>query len=194
MNFNKKWLREKVESLSSTITNLDSKREYVGISRNTVLNLIDQIDELKITEEQALNKLAESYPFSADGINAILQAQLAGYSPILTTTFIQPIEPELPVIPQFVADYIEETQRNKRNLRDAFHEIVTRGLDNENAEEWIEDSPDAFARAWLDGYTIEKESVKTRQVLVKFFDNEEYKTELTEDAARELIEFLEAKR
>ena len=66
-------------------------------------------------------------------------------------------EPELPVIPQFVADYIEETQRNKRNIRDAFHEIVTRGLDNENAEEWIEDSPDAFARAWLDGYTIEPE-------------------------------------
>lgn len=66
-------------------------------------------------------------------------------------------EPELPVIPQFVADFIKETQRNKRNLRDAFHEIVTRGLDNENAEEWIEDSPDAFARAWLYGYTIEKE-------------------------------------
>lgn len=35
---------------------------------------------------------------------------------------------------------------------------------------------------------------KTRQVLVKFFDNEEYKTELTEDSARELIEFLEAKK
>lgn len=35
---------------------------------------------------------------------------------------------------------------------------------------------------------------KTRQVLVKFFDNEEYRTELTEDAARELIEFLEANK
>lgn len=35
---------------------------------------------------------------------------------------------------------------------------------------------------------------KTRQVLVKFFDNEEYKTELTEESARELIEFLEANK
>lgn len=39
-----------------------------------------------------------------------------------------------------------------------------------------------------------KELLKTRQVIVNFFDSQEYRTELTEDAARELIEFLEANK
>lgn len=157
MNFNKKWLREKVESLSSTITNLDSKREYVGISRNTVLNLIDQIDELKITEEQALNKLAESYPFSAEGINAILQAQIAGYSPVSIVKFVQPSETEVPVIPQFVADEIESFKEDDLNL---------------------------IARAWLDGYTIEPEKkyiLKNKRGFVSSIQVEQSYADLTSD-------------
>lgn len=105
-------------------------------------------------------------------------------------------EPELPVIPQFVADIIEK-ERNKsippilygayleaRRIPDVFKWVWKNGKNH-----------NTFAIAYITGnYEIEPEPIKTRQVLVKFFDNEEYKTELTEDAARELIEFLEANK
>ena len=41
----------------------------------------------EITEEDALNRLAQSYPFSANGINSLLQAQLVGYNPVHTSAF-----------------------------------------------------------------------------------------------------------
>lgn len=180
MDFNKKWLREKVESLSSTITNLDSKREYVGISRNTVLNLIDQIDELKITEEQALNKLAESYPFSAEGINAILQAQIAGYSPVSTMKFIQPNEPELPVIPQFVADYIESARRENATLLGAMDYF----LNTKEIKSWMRVNQELFAKAWIskDGYTIEPEKkyiLKNKRGFVSSIQVKQSRNDLT---------------
>lgn len=105
-------------------------------------------------------------------------------------------EPELPVIPQFVALMIEKTKENRKDVTilNIFNEVTTNGFYTERVDDWIETDPETFVRAWLDGYTIEPQPIKTRQVLVKFFDNEEYKTELTEDAAKELIEFLEANK
>jgi len=66
-------------------------------------------------------------------------------------------EPELPVIPQFVADWIKECKIRKHNLFGVYQfspEVVSDWiLDNESKKE----RADLIARAWLDGYTIEKE-------------------------------------
>ena len=99
-------------------------------------------------------------------------------------------EPELPAIPQFVANFIKG-----RTVSECFYySYIMPNECNQETYEWINDNQTETARAILDGYTIEPEQPKTRQVLVKFFDNEEYKTELTEESARELIEFLEANK
>lgn len=74
MNKDKNWLKEEINKVTSRV---------YGADFNTMKetdDLIDQLDEPEITVEQALNKLAESYPLSADGINAILQAHIVGYS------------------------------------------------------------------------------------------------------------------
>lgn len=60
-------------------------------------------------------------------------------------------EPEIPMIPQFVADWIE-----KYNIKTA--------LGNIDAQEddicaWVLYNLDTFSRAWLDGYRIEKETM-----------------------------------
>ena len=110
---------------------------------------------------------------------------------------IEEVKPELPVIPQFVADWFEQ---NKNSLElNIFSLIVDTNESNnqsrteiQNWSNWEINKPIETLIRMKDGYTIEPP--KTRQVLVKFFDNEEYKTELTEDAARELIEFLEANK
>lgn len=69
-----------------------------------------------------------------------------------------------------------------RIVYDDLHEAQT---DADNIGGTVEPLPEPESKT---------EPSKTRQVLVKFFDNEEYRTELTEDAARELIEFLEANK
>ena len=61
---------------------------------------------------------------------------------------LQPVK-----VPQFVADWIERSKQEKRNLRNALNgggeKMRLWFLDQENY--------DLFARAWLDGYEVEKE-------------------------------------
>ena len=64
-------------------------------------------------------------------------------------------EPKKVTIPQFVADWIEESKKSCENVVEFF------GYRNPSFEitKWIEDGErfDLVARAWLDGYEVEKE-------------------------------------
>ena len=61
---------------------------------------------------------------------------------------LQPVK-----VPQFVADWIERSKQEKRNLRNALNN------GGEKMRLWFLDQEnyDLFARAWLDGYEVEKE-------------------------------------
>ena len=64
-------------------------------------------------------------------------------------------EPKKVTIPQFVGDWIEESKKSCENVVEFF------GYRNPSFEitKWIEDGErfDLVARAWLDGYEVEKE-------------------------------------
>ena len=62
-------------------------------------------------------------------------------------------EPQKPVVPQFVADWIERSKQEKRNIRNALNN------GGEKMRLWFLDleNYDIFVRAWLDGYEVEKE-------------------------------------
>lgn len=62
-------------------------------------------------------------------------------------------EPKPVKVPQFVADWIENSKQEKRNLRNALNN------GREKMRLWLLDQEnyDLFARAWLDGYEIEEE-------------------------------------
>ena len=64
-------------------------------------------------------------------------------------------ESQKPVVPQFVADWIELCKKSTRSLRGAMH--YAKGTD---VERWLiaSDNQETFARAWLDGYTVEEEA------------------------------------
>lgn len=72
-------------------------------------------------------------------------------------------EPKKVTIPQFVADWIEESKKSCENVVEFF------GYRNPSFEitKWIEDGErfDLVARAWLDGYEVEEE--KRYTVVVK---------------------------
>ena len=79
-------------------------------------------------------------------------------------------EPQKVVVPQFVADWIEEARKYCKDVADFFDFDFT----NEEVGKWfMQERPfDLAARAWLDGYEIEEENqyvvtLKNRQPLVK---------------------------
>lgn len=65
-------------------------------------------------------------------------------------------ESQKPVVPQFVADWIERRRkRGEYSLLDAMHLTAQ----SEDFRKWIMSSKhqEVFARAWFDGYEVEKE-------------------------------------
>ena len=85
-------------------------------------------------------------------------------------------EPQKVVIPQYVADWIEYFKNCKGTLYGSTNPFSYYGRailedfegDYEEVLRWIRDNSDTYARAWLDGYTVEKE----KQYLVKMKDLE----------------------
>ena len=64
-------------------------------------------------------------------------------------------EPQKVVVPQFVADWIEESKQSCKNVVEFFKYKYK----NIEMIKWIESGKryDLIARAWLDGYEVEKE-------------------------------------
>lgn len=64
-------------------------------------------------------------------------------------------EPQKPVIPQFVAGWIEEAKKSCKDVAELFDFDFT----NDEVRKWfMQERPfDLVARAWLDGYEVEKE-------------------------------------
>lgn len=95
-------------------------------------------------------------------------------------------EPQKPVVPQFVANWIANVKRNGFKFRNSsrfYEEIVSsddayrvmyyilkESIAGEAIRIWVNANRDAFARAWLDGYKVEKEPKYT----VKFKATNQY--------------------
>jgi hypothetical protein len=77
-------------------------------------------------------------------------------------------EPQKPVIPKFVAEWIEECKRSGLHLQKALYSLD----DDEKVGNWaydenddlINEKVDIFARAWINGYTIEQEKLYTVEI------------------------------
>ena len=74
-------------------------------------------------------------------------------------------EPPKVVVPQFVADWIEHFKKCSGTLYGStapysyYGRAITDGFEGDVIEvlRWIRDNSEVYARAWLDGYEVEKE-------------------------------------
>lgn len=66
-------------------------------------------------------------------------------------------EPQKPVVPKFVAEWIEYAKKKGDSLAISFKPWNLYGVEYSKADRWIEDNQETFARAWIDGYEVEKE-------------------------------------
>ena len=75
-------------------------------------------------------------------------------------------EPHKVTIPQVIAEYIEQKKDDDYHLLGAMIEI--RSHKNKEIDEWFEfkedDNMETFARAWIDGYEVEKEPKYTVKI------------------------------
>lgn len=71
-------------------------------------------------------------------------------------------EPQKVVIPQFVAEWAENTKKQNFPLRQALEHWSM----SEELEKWFQYSynQETFARAWLDGYEVKKERLYTVEI------------------------------
>ncbi|MGT2829021.1 DUF1642 domain-containing protein [Streptococcus hillyeri] len=71
-------------------------------------------------------------------------------------------EPQKVVIPKFVAEWIEGLRDKALNLFDAYQHP----FEDKRVRKWFMDFSnfDLFARAWLDGYEIEKDKLYTVEI------------------------------
>lgn len=65
-------------------------------------------------------------------------------------------EPQKVTVPQFVADYIEFKKENDFHIYGAMR-VIEDHYDKRVPEWFYKKNIETFARAWLDGYTVEKE-------------------------------------
>ena len=78
-------------------------------------------------------------------------------------------EPEKVQVPQFVAEYIKHAKEIGRDLQDAMNSTTI----HEEVDQWLytDDNIDLFARAWLDGYEVEKEKRYTVKIKGELEEN-----------------------
>ncbi len=73
-------------------------------------------------------------------------------------------EPQKVTVPQFVADYIEFKKENDFHVYGAMR-VIEDHYDKRVPEWFYEKNIELFARAWLDGYTVEKEKYYKIEVI-----------------------------
>lgn len=99
-------------------------------------------------------------------------------------------EPEKPMIPQFIADRIEEYKELQFGISLIF--MINRQIDDDvRFSKWLssdKNNCDKVARGFLDGYAITPEN--KMQITVKSYDKTELKIDLPEKEAKKLIDKL----
>lgn len=121
-----------------------NKRELIEHINNTLFdNLKDTLftePTLSITESAKDNKMAIKFETEQGGV--LVGGMLKKFEKV--------------TIPQFVADWIEECKNDDFHLFGAMEGISS---NQKKLDYWFreDDNMELFARAWLDGYTVEKE-------------------------------------
>ena len=147
---NKQEAIKKLESIK--VIGNDAIAACYNESINVGITLMKKIDEPQITDEQAWNKIAESYPESAQSLRNTLDNVVFGKAG----------EPQKPVVPKFVADWFED---NKHALDLAIFTKIreldgTRYPHETDFENWLdnaENNPIENLIRMKDGYEVEKE-------------------------------------
>ena len=140
---------EKVEIPEEFIVSADQMINKYKIKLKDVIERIEKFDigTKAVWINEILNKLGSDYG---------LYKYYAGYK---QGKFDGAMERERVTVPQYVADFITEHKKLGHTLSYSIDACMS-----DRVAEWYWDNSELFARAWLDGYEVEKE----KQYYVRF--------------------------
>lgn len=120
-----------------------------------------------MNKQELIGKIID-LPYEAGVVTDTLKINRAGLIKLID----QFDEPQKVQVPQIVADYIKYTKDADWDLQEAMDDVAYE--DNKDLRKWFNNNIETFARAWLDGYEIEKEkryrvSLKNGQPLLKAY-------------------------
>ncbi|EOI6522350.1 DUF3850 domain-containing protein [Enterococcus faecalis] len=80
-------------------------------------------------------------------------------------------EPKKVVVPKFVAEWIGYATLKGDSLSASFKPWDLYGAEYGKVNSWIKDNEETYARAWLDGYEVEKEpTIHELKILPEYFE------------------------
>lgn len=117
------------------------------------MNKQELINELKRISLEKQHK-ALTHPESKNYYEGMVMA----YSQVvhMVNTVLKLDELQKPVVPKFVAEWIEYAKKKGDSLAISFKPWNLYGVEYSKADRWIEDNQETFARAWIDGYEVEE--------------------------------------
>lgn len=114
-----------------------------------------------MNKQKAIEKIEKLKGLTIKEKNLILDIEMISKGDVLE--IIEQIdEPEKPVVPRCVADFISSEQRSCSALSEAIDNMDMR--DEGEVTSWFYDNSETFAKAWLFGYEVEKEKLYTVEI------------------------------
>lgn len=119
-----------------------------------------------MNKQEAIEKINESrLAFAAilsrrNGKSSCFEKEVVVMKEKDLVDIVNQIEPEKVVVPRFVAEWIEE---NKSRFSSLYNVYSWLGFKVNDVSLWVNENLDIFARAWLDGYEVEKEKLYTAE-------------------------------
>ena len=111
-----------------------------------------------MNKQKAIEKIEKLKGLTIKEKNLILDIEMIPKGDVLE--IIEQIdEPEKPIVPRCVADFISSEQGSCSALSEAIDNMEMR--DEGEVTGWFYDNSEAFAKAWLYGYEVEKEKLYT---------------------------------
>ena len=156
---------ERVEVPEECVVSADQMVNKYKIRLKDVIERIEKFDlgTKAVWINEILNKLGSEYGF---------HKYCAGYK---QGKFDGIMKREKVTVPQFVGDFIAEQKKLGHMLSYSIDACMS-----DRVAEWYWDNSELFARAWLDGYTVEKEPKYT----VKLKNTDDYLVKTNNDDYR----------
>ena len=181
------WLKKEIEKID--VETSENFPHYEVISKNIVLYLINQLDEAEtlplewtddnsfevdswnkvvnvnlqnlLVPKQEENHLREQIDKLADFIMNEVEGEPSKNEGAVDTAIriIREKTIQKPVIPQFVADWIEREKHKNSKLYSTISTSLNYSIHLDNWEKWARKNrnfSEIIARAWLDGWTVEE--------------------------------------
>ena len=119
-----------------------------------LIEMINELEEPQVTNEQAWNKIAETYPETAQNLRITLDHAVYGHE----------AEPQKVKVPECVGELLDYYRKSADvdllALLICFKDWYFRNdktSESEEAIDWLVKHPEKFMKAWIDGYEVDEE-------------------------------------